>query len=245
MIDSHCHLQFEKFEGLREDIIDDIENDMDFVVLAGCGPEDNLRALEVSELSDKLGCCMGLHPCSTDHFNDIEQVKQQIINNNVLAVGEVGLDHHHIDDVDVREDQEQVFREMLMLAEELNLPVVVHSREAEKKAFEIVSNYDVKALFHCFNGSVELADKIVSSGHFIGVTGQLLNSSDVENILTSIPVENVLLETDSPYLGDSMPNTPLHTFRIAEKASNVLEIPLDDLKNKFSENASSFYNIYS
>ncbi len=243
MIDSHCHLHFDNFDGFRNKVIEDIEQRMDFAVLAGCGPEDNLKALEIAETSEKLGYCMGVHPCSIEKFSEIERIKNQIRRKDVLAVGEIGLDHYHVKDRAIRENQKKVFREMLSLAEDMSLPVVVHSREAERKSFEIVSEYDVHAFFHCFNGSTNLAKEIVNSNHFIGVTGQLINSKDVQNILDIVSLDNLLLETDSPYLGEQMPNTPLYTFKIAEKASQLLNVPLKELSNKCTDNASKFYTI--
>lgn len=239
MIDAHCHLQFEQFDKDREEIISDIEEKLDLSVIAGTNIEDNEEAREIAETSDTLIYCEGAHPLF-DH-EDIEKVKEQIQEDDPAAVGEIGLDYNYITDDDERKESEEIFREMLELAEEEGLNVVVHSRNAERKAFEIVQEYDVRGFFHCFNGRPELAEEIVDEGHLVGVTGQVLHSTRVKNINERVPLEGILTETDSPYLGEDDRNTPLFVEKVTEEVAEIKDVDVEEVEASVSENVNEFF----
>lgn len=239
MIDAHCHLQFEQFDKDREEVIESIYRNLDLAILAGISYDDNQEAKSVSEDSENLIYCMGAHPLY--EHGQLEDIKEQIKENDVAAVGEIGLDYNYITDEDEREESEEVFREMLQLAEDECLNVVVHSRNAEKKCFEIVEDYDLQAFFHCFNGKPELAEEIVSEGHLIGVTGQVLDSSRVHNIVEVVPVSSLLTETDSPYLGKDDRNTPIFVEKVVEKVAEIKGLSVEEIEDSTLENAEDFF----
>ncbi|PSH02346.1 MAG: hypothetical protein BRC26_01030, partial [Nanohaloarchaea archaeon QH_8_44_6] len=131
-IDAHCHLDFESFDEDREEVIEYCKKSLKFAVNAGSNIEHNKSALELQKKHpDFIVANLGLHPTYTDDFNQVEDIKQQIRENDPVAIGEIGLDYHHVEDREIREKQEEVFTELLELAEELGKPVVVHSRNAE------------------------------------------------------------------------------------------------------------------
>lgn len=239
MIDSHCHLQFEQFDRDRAKVIEEVEEKLELAIIAGTSLEDNEKAKRISDSSEKLIYCMGAHPLY--NHTSLDKIKDQIQENQVAAVGEIGLDYNYITDKSEREESEKVFREMLELAENLDLNVVVHSRNAERKSFEIVEEYDVKGFFHCFNGRPELAHEIVESGHLIGLTGQVVDSTRVHNIVEEVPFERLLTETDSPYLGEKDRNTPLYVEEVTKKVSEIKGIPVEKLETSVSSNVRNFF----
>lgn len=243
-VDAHCHLDFEQFDNDREEIISEAKQKLEFIVNAGSNIEHNNSALELNkEYPDFVIPTLGLHPCYTDDFNQLNEVKNQIHEHDPVAIGEIGLDHHHVQDEDLRERQEEVFRELLQLAENLQKPVVVHSRDAEKKAVEILTEYDLpEIMLHCFNGTPELAEKAVKSGMTIGVTTQVLYSGRVQQIIDHLEIEDILLETDSPYLYRGERNKPPHVVESADKIADLKSINLEEVTEATTLNARKFFN---
>lgn len=239
-VDSHCHLHFEQFDEDREEVIRDIEQGLDFAVLAGCSFNDNRDARKVAERSDSLKYCMGLHPLYHDESKS-GKIHEQIKTHSPSAVGEIGLDYNYITDKGKREEKIKLFKKMLEIAEKEDLNAVIHSRNAEDKCFEIIQNYDVEGFFHCFNGRPELAKSIVEDGHMVGVTAQVVESTRVRNIVEQIPLESMLLETDSPYLGLNGRNTPLTVGKIAEEVAEIKSIDLGRVKKSCTQNSRRFF----
>lgn len=225
-VDAHCHLDFKQFDGDRREVIEEAKKVLEFVVNAGSNIDQNEAALELGEKHPEFIIpTLGLHPCYTDDFNQLGEVKQQIREHDPAAIGEIGLDHHHVEQGKLRKRQEEVFRQLIQLAEELEKPVVVHSRDAEDKSVEILDEYDLPdVMLHCFNGSPDLAEKAVEAGMTIGVTTQVLYSKRVENIVERLEVEEMLLETDSPYLYRGERNKPANVVESAEKIAEMKSI---------------------
>lgn len=242
-VDCHCHLDFDRFDDDREKVIKKISDKLEFAVTAGSNPETNENVLKLEENNPKtVYCNLGLHPVYTESFDEIKKVKEQIRENNPIAVGEIGLDHHHIGDEEVRETQEEVFRELLQLAEKLDKPVVVHSRDAERRTFEILKEYDLPdVMLHCFNGSLELAEEAVNEGYHIGVTTQVLYSSHVQEVTNRIPIENILLETDSPFLYRGERNEPVNVTESIEKIAEIKSLDVEKSIETTTNNAKQFF----
>lgn len=241
-VDAHCHLDFDRFDEDREEVLERCKKELEFVAVAGCDPERNEAVKELCDSRKFLQPNYGLHPTFTDSFDDLDEVKQQIRDWNPDAIGEIGLDHHHVTEESMRQRQEEIFREMLELAEKLKKPVVVHSRDAEKRCVEIVEEYDVKALFHCFNGSPELAERIVEEGNLVGITTQVLYSSRVQELAENLPLESILLETDSPFLYPDGRNEPVNVAESAEKIGEFREISKQKVIDTTTRNASNFFS---
>lgn len=242
-VDAHCHLEFDRFDEDRDEVIERSKEELEFVVNAGSNMKRNRKALELrEEYGDFIVPNLGLHPTYTDHFDELSEVKQMIREEDPVAVGEIGLDHHHVTDEELRDEQENVFRELLELAEELDKPVVIHSREAEEKAFEIVQEYDLpEVMFHCFNGKSELAEKAAEAGITIGVTTQVLYSGRVQKIVERISVEDMLLETDSPFLYRGERNEPLNVRESAERISELKSVEEEKVVEATTGNARQIF----
>jgi TatD DNase family protein len=211
--------------------------------VAGCDPHTNIQALELCRDREFLVPCLGLHPTFTDAFDELDRVEEQLRVNEPPAVGEIGLDHYHVDDAETQSRQREVFERMLGLAEDLDRPVVVHSREAERKTVDILERYSVEGILHCFNGSVELAERAAESGLLVGVTTQVLYSSGVESIAESVPLDSIVLETDSPFLYPDGRNEPSKVEEAAEKVAEIRNIDRQEVVESTTRNSARLYGV--
>lgn len=242
-VDAHCHLDFEQFDEDREKVISEAKQKLKFVVNAGSNIEHNKATLELNQKHPGfVKPALGLHPCYTDDFDQLEEVKQQIREHDPVAIGEIGLDHHHINEKELRERQEEVFRELLQLAEDLQKPVVIHSRSAEKKAVEIVKEYSLpNVMLHCFNGTPKLAEEATESDMTIGVTTQVLYSERVQNIVERLNIDEIMVETDSPYLYRGERNTPVNILESIDKIAELKATAAKKVSKKTTRNAERIF----
>ena len=242
-VDAHCHIDFEQYDEDREEVIDEAKEKLEFIVNAGSNLENNREVLDLSrEHEEFIIPNLGLHPTYTDSFGELDDIKAQIREEMPAAVGEIGLDHHHVSEKQVRKRQEKIFREMLELAEELNLPVVVHSRDAERKTVDILKEYALPdVMVHCFNGKPELAEEAVEEGMTIGVTTQVLYSNRVQEIVKALNADDILLETDSPFLYRGERNSPVKVLESAEKVAEIKNVDEEKVIQASTENAVSIF----
>lgn len=242
-VDAHCHIDFDQYNEDRDEVLKKCREQLEFIVNAGSSLENNEKVLELAEKNPETVIPnLGLHPTYTDNFNELEKVKKQIKAEKPPAIGEIGLDHHHVTENQVRKKQEKVFREMLELAEELNLPVVLHTREAERKSVNITKEYSIPdVMLHCFNGKPELAEEAVEEGMKIGVTTQVLYSSRVQNIVKALELEDILLETDSPFLYRGERNEPVNVHESAEKIAEIKDTSKEEVIKASTDNAIDIF----
>lgn len=242
-VDSHCHLDFEQFDEDREKVIEKSKEELDFIVNAGSNLRHNRKSLELEEKTNGfIKANMGLHPTYTDDFNQLDRIKSQIKEHDPVAIGEIGLDFHHVKQEELRERQKEVFKEFLSLAESLDKPVVIHSRDAEETCLEILEEFDLKGVFlHCFNGITELAQKASEKGYIIGVTTQVLYSSRVQDIVEEINLENIVLETDSPFLYRGERNEPVNVIESAEEISKIKDCKKQEVTRETTKNSRELF----
>lgn len=242
-IDSHCHLYFSQFDEDREKVIQKSKKELDFVVVPGTDLENNKKSLKLEKKHPEfIKANLGVHPTYTDSFDELKEIKRQIRENDPKAVGEIGLDHHHVTEKEMREKQKKVFKEMLELAEELDKPVVVHSREAEQRCIDILDSYSLQDVFlHCFNGKPSLAEKAVNKGMKIGITTQVLYSNRVQEIAELLDIENILLETDSPFLYRGERNEPLNVLESVEKIAEIKKLEKKNVIARTTHNARKVF----
>ena len=249
-IDTHMHISDEF--GVEPDkyIENALNNNVKIMIASYCEKTD----LELStKYGDKYEClylAVGYHP---EVANDIEEedylkLKEFVCNNKkVVAIGEIGLDYHW--DKENKDKQREVFRRQLSLAEELNLPVVIHTREAIEETYQILKEYKVKGVMHCFSGSLDMAKKFIGLGYKIGIGGVLtFKNSKLYQVVERIPLESIVLETDSPYMApepkrgttNESANIPI----IAEKLAEIRNIPVDKIGQITTENACSIFDLH-
>ena len=170
-IDTHCHLSIEDYEDIDQVILENKKAGIDKIIVSACTKESILESLEYAKKYDMVYLTIGYHPSEVNNINkdDINVLKKQLLEEKVVGVGEIGLDYHYGDDD--KESQKNLFREQLSIAEELNLPVVIHSRDATKDTIDILKEYKVRGVIHCFSGSYETAKEYISMGFYLGSGG--------------------------------------------------------------------------
>ncbi|MFB6193268.1 MAG: TatD family hydrolase [Candidatus Nanohaloarchaea archaeon] len=242
-VDSHCHLDFDQYDNDRESVISESKEKLEFLVNAGSSLDRNKKVIELHRKHPELVVpALGLHPTYTDHFNELEEIKNQIEEYMPAAVGEIGLDHHHVKDSKLRKKQREIFRELIQVAEEIERPVVVHSRNAEDEAVQILSDEETSGvMLHAFNGRPSLAEKAVEKGFRIGVTTQVLYSSRVQSIVEKIELEDLLLETDSPFLYQGERNHPENVFESAEMIAEIKEVGREQVIEETTRSARELF----
>jgi TatD DNase family protein len=241
-VDSHCHLHAEELNQFRDRAKQEEVEELEFVVDAGLDPDTNRQVLKLANQSSQVVAAVGLHPTRTESFDAVEEVTGQIKAGNPAAVGEIGMDFHHVTDEGMRSRQREVFRRLLEVAERESLPVVCHTRNAEDEVLEVLGGFELEAYLHCFNGRPELVREAVDRGHMIGVGPQLEWSDRAREVARTAPVDNLLLETDSPYIGDS-PTDVLSVCDLLGEIKNGSMEGVAALPERLAENALEFFGM--
>ena len=206
IIDTHAHYDDEAYDEDRAEVLKQIkEAGVEQLMNIACSKKSIETTNNLTLEYDFIYGALGIHPSDADDYN--EEVRADIIskvksNKKILAIGEIGLDYYWDENPD-REVQKFAFREQMRLAEELNLPVVIHDRDAHADTLEIMKSFpNVKGVVHCFSGSVEFARECVKLGYYIGITGVVTfkNARKICEVVEAIPLERLLVETDCPYM---------------------------------------------
>lgn len=246
MFDSHAHLCFPEFSKDINQVIADCKKVLRGVMVSSCRFDEGKQVLAlVKKHPDFLYASIGYHPTEG---SGLEEIISLIKNNadSIHAVGEVGLDYHWEKDSAKREAQKKAFGKFISLASQLKKPLVIHSWDAEQDAFDIVKGSGVPATFHCYTGKKDLALEITEAGFYISISTALFFSKNVKKVAKSIPLDKLLLETDSPFLDPDQTrkrNTPPNILLTAKKIASLRGITEDDVKKAALENAKRFFKI--
>ena len=169
------------------------------------------------------------------------------LNKKVVAIGEIGLDYYWTKEN--KQEQIEIFKRQLMIAESLHLPVIVHSRESILDTYNLLNEYNVTGILHCYSGSLEMANRFIKKGFLIGIGGVVTfkNAKKVKEVVKEIPITSISLETDSPYLTPEpyrgKPNNPLYLKYIIKEISDLKGISKDEVKNVTSQNVMSKFDL--
>ena len=200
LIDVHCHLTAPEFEGRSKEIIEkSVEAGVKAIITSGLGYEDGLKALETSDYRIVYPS-LGMSPYMLEGYEQVMDLIR-MESKRIVAIGEVGLDYWYVKDDEGRDRQKRVFREFIELSKELDLPLVIHSRSAGKYALEIL--FEMKAervIMHAFDGAAKYAVRAVEKGYMFSIPPSIARSQQKRNLVKRIPLENLLLESDSPVL---------------------------------------------
>ncbi|WP_414602998.1 TatD family hydrolase [Ruminococcus flavefaciens] len=251
IFDTHSHYADYAFDEDREQVLAELpDKGIELVMLAASDMRDSLANSELAAKYDYVYASAGIHPESVDDTptDYLDRLREIIASNpKVRAVGEIGLDYHY-DDYD-REKQIRFFREQLELAAELDMPVIVHSRNATEDTIEILKEYRPRGVVHCFSGSAETAKEVIKLGMYIGFTGVLTfkNAKKALKALAEVPIDRLLMETDCPYMAPE----PFRGRRsdssmiayTAAKAAEVKGIPVEELIDITCRNGMKMYGI--
>ncbi|WP_297551916.1 TatD family hydrolase, partial [Thermococcus sp.] len=190
---------------------------------------------------------LGYHPneARRGNWEKVKKVEDFIREHSreIVAIGEIGLDYHYAENERQRENQREIFRHFLELAVELDLPVVIHAREAEEEAYELVQKAGVKAYFHSYAGSVELAKEIVGNGHVIGINTGIVFIPEVRAVAEAIDVDYLLAETDSPYMSPfkGQRNVPCNVRVAVEWIAKLQELDFEEVERETEKNTVEFF----
>ena len=247
-VDTHCHLYNEYYEDLEEIMKLIKDNYIKLIINNGCNLNSCKEVIELSKNYDSMYFTLGLHP--SENLNDIDSVidliKENLNNNKFLGIGEIGLDYYW--NKENKEEQIKVFERQLRLAEELNLPVIIHSRESTKDMLDILKKYKLKGIIHCFNGSVETAREYIKMGFKLGINGVItFKNCKLIDVIREIGVNDIVFETDSPYLTPNpdrgKKNNPSYLNCIVDYISNALNINKKELETITNNNISNIFDI--
>ena len=253
MIDTHCHIDFEEYDKDREEIIKRAEDVLDAVVVSGIGYESNRGVLDLcSEYKDFLYPSFGYHPVSSQNCTE-EELKlthKDIIENkdSIVAIGEVGMDYFYVKDKALRERQREIFQTFIELSNEYKIPLLMHVRDCEKKALNMVLEYEdiPYVIFHCFSGSKKTAKRIIQNdNYFMSFSTMLCYSSQHQELIKNIPLDNILTETDSPYLAMTKEerNEPANVVNAVKKIAEIQNEDIETVDSITTNNARKIFKI--
>jgi TatD DNase family protein len=252
-IDTHCHLDFPEFDSDRDEVIRRAqEAGIEAVVNIGSSLQASRKSLELASRHDFIYAAIGIHPHEADRFDKEQEnelaalLKQE----KAVAVGEIGLDYFK--NYSQGPNQRKLFRALLKLAKEADLPLVIHSRNAQADTLAILKEESVgRAVVHCFSGGEDFLKECLALGFFISFTCNITyrNAADLRNLVKMTPLDRLMLETDAPFLAPEplrgKRNEPLHVRTLAEEISRIKEIPLDEVAEATTKNAKGFFRLDS
>lgn len=251
LFDTHAHLNDERFDGIRDDLIASLaENGVGAYCEIGYDIESSKKAIELCEKYDFVYAAAGVHPHDTDPLTevDMETLKKLCSHKKVVALGEIGLDYYY--DNSKRENQRLWFDRQLSVAEEIDIPVTIHTRDAMADTIDILKAHkNAKGIIHCYSGSVESAKILLGLGYYISFAGPLTfkNASTALEVAKYVPKDRMLIETDSPYLAPvpyrGKTNTPIYVAEVAKRLAEIKEMTFDEVCEVTFENAKNVYHI--
>lgn len=252
--DTHCHLSLDQFTDELDLILERAhEAGVGHLLIPGIDLETSQRAVEIAEGQDGIFAAVGVHPHNASSYSEL--IRDQIIelarSPKVVAIGEIGLDFYR--DYSPRSRQKDAFIDQLSLARELNLPVIIHNREAQEEILEVLLEWaptvsrPQKGVLHAFSGDVRGAERALSSGFFIGIAGPLTypNAGELRETIQDLAQDRLLLETDSPYLPPQphrgQQNEPAYLPLIAKELGRLTHRNIEKVATDTSENATRLF----
>ena len=247
-IDTHCHITGNDYSDIPFLIEKIRDSGVSKIIVNGTDMESNKEVLELVRKYDIVYGAIGFHPTELDKFSDDDLLwlDEHIDDEKIVALGEIGLDYHY-DNTD-KEKEIDAFRKQLDIAKKHNKPVIVHTRDAIKDTYDILSEYKLKGSIHCFSGSLEMAREFIKLGYLIGVGGVVTfkNAKNIINVIENIDLEYILLETDAPYLTPEpfrkYKNDSSYIPVIAKKIADIKNVNEEDVASITTENSCSLFD---
>ena len=254
LIDSHAHLDDERFDGDRDILIKSLKsNKLELVINIGADFQSSINSIELAKQYDNIYASIGVHPHSASEVTEetLDKFREMAKEEKVVAIGEIGLDYYY--DNSPRDLQRKWFREQLKLAKELDLPVIIHSRDATQETFDIIKEAQdgsLRGVLHCFSGSVEVAMEYIKLGFYISIGGPVTfkNARVVKEVAEAVPLDKLLIETDCPYLTPEpyrgKRNEPMFVKYVAQKIAEIKDINFEELAKATNKNTKELFIIY-
>jgi len=248
LIETHAHIDDPIFKNDFDAVIERAKENVKYILNVGIDLDTSQKSIDLSEkYEDFIYAAVGVHPHNAQYYSKIVEsmLKKMAANPKVLALGEIGLDYYR--NISDKDSQIRAFRRQLNLAKDLNLPTIIHCREAEEDTFRIVSEENVKnGVFHFYAGDLDMAKKLIDKGFYLSFGGVVtFKKADRLKIIENIPIDRVLLETDCPYVTPSpyrgKRNEPAYIKYVAEKIAEHLKISINDLARITNKNANQLF----
>lgn len=253
LIDSHAHLDDRRFNKDRDKLIKSLkQNDISLVINIGADVSTSIKSVKLAEKYENIYAAVGVHPHSAKEMDDstIEVLRAFAKRDKVVAIGEIGLDFHY--DNSPRDVQRKRFIEQIGLAKELDLPIVVHSRDADQETFDILkeeADEKLRGVLHCYSGNAEMAKEYIDLGFYISLAGPVTfkNARKPKEVAKSVPIDKLLIETDAPYLTPEphrgKRNEPIYVRHVASMIAELRDMSFGDVGRITSENTKRLFNI--
>ncbi len=245
-VDTHCHIFKSDYDNIDEVLNNASNNNVKYYINNGSDREYNKEVLELVKQYDNMYGALGIHPETVDDYSldDIEFIKNNLSNEKIVAIGEIGLDYHYTKEN--KDEQIKLLEMQLSLAEEYNLPVIIHSRDATEDTINTLKKFNCRGTIHSFSGSLETAKIYIKMGYLLGVNGVItFKNCNIKDVIKEVGLDNIVLETDSPYLTPvpyrGMQNNPSHILDIAKFVSELYNISLEELSYRTNENIKRMY----
>ena len=253
LIDSHAHLDMEAFAKDRDQVIDRaLSIDVRHIITVGIDIRSSISAVKLTKSYPSVFASVGIHPHNADNTdkNDLKQIKLIAAQEKVVAIGEIGLDFYR--NLSSKRKQIEIFKQQLDIAISLDLPVIIHDREAHEETLKILSSFngtESKGVIHCFSGDYNLAKTFIHMGYYISIPGTVTfkDASQVQDVAVRVPLNRMLLETDAPFLSPvpcrGKRNEPCLVIHTAQKIAELREISSEEVGRQTSKNTCRLFNI--
>ena len=246
-IDTHCHISYEYYDDIDKIIIDNKDANVLKMIVSGCDTKSIHEVISLIDNYESLYATIGYHPSEVEKVtdDDLKCLKDYFFSNKkIIGIGEIGLDYYY--GKNDKEKQIILFEKQLKIAEELNLPVVIHSRDAVYDTINILQKYKVTGIIHCFSGSVETANIYINMGYKLGIGGVVtFKNSKLYETISNIELNDIVLETDSPYLTPEPFRGTINSSKyipiIAKKIAEIKEVSVDDVQRVTTNNVINLF----
>lgn len=245
--DSHAHYDDTKFDSDRSDLLTNLK-EVDCIINCGADLNSSEKSLQLADKFDFIYAAVGIHPENVESENDIDKLKNFAAHKKVKAIGEIGLDYHY--ENFSRDKQIELFKKQIALANEINLPIIIHSRDAQNDTFQIIKECaKTNGVIHCYSGNLQMALEYIKLGFYIGIGGVITfkNAKKLAEVVEQIPLEKILIETDCPYLSPEpnrgKRNDSSNLKYVVEKISQLKNISHDEVAKITEDNAKKLFQI--
>lgn len=249
IFDSHCHLQDRKFKGQIEKVIKNAqEAGVIKILVPGWDINSSIEAIKISEKFENVYAACGIHPHDAKSYT--ENIDKKIIklikDKTVVAVGEIGLDYYR--NLSPKKNQRETFKRQLEIAEDFDIPVIIHARDSIEETIDIVSDFNCRGVFHAFDYRKAIAMKIIDMGFYIGIGGVITYPKNkISKAIKELSLDHLLIETDAPYLTPNpnrgKVNEPAYTTHVVEKIAEIKSNNFRDVANKTYANTKELFSI--
>jgi TatD DNase family protein len=262
LIDTHCHLDFPEFQKDFADVLTRAEEaEVVKFINPGVGIEESRKAVQLAYEHENIFSAVGIHPHEASSLFELrssgasflnekllKELEELAGNPKVVAIGEIGLDYFKMHNE--KSVQLQAFEQQLALAEKLDKPVIIHSREANAEVFEILDKFkNLRGVFHCFGGDWDFAQEVLARGFFIGLTGivTFANAKNVHEVARNAPLKKLLIETDAPFLSPQKFRgqrcEPAFVAEVAQEIARLKEIDFEEVEQETTRNAEELFGV--